>query len=125
MKFKIGRKTILLSEGTYSAVITSIKKITNFKRPALEFIFEIVEGEYKGVELRGFCNADYEVFSSNTKLYKWYEKATGQSLEPSDDLDADDFLNRVLKVKIENKKSKKTGNDFSNVTEILGVVREI
>lgn len=125
MKFKVGRQNNVIPDGIYQAIVTDIKERHTFKRPALFFTFEIADGPHSGVQAYGFCNASYKTYTSRTKLYAWYEAATGDSLDADDDLDTDDFLNRVLKVRIERKTAKKTKNEFSNVTAILDLVREL
>jgi hypothetical protein len=121
MKLKIGKKNDCIPEGEYLAIVTGIRKTQTFKRPVLEFNFEIADGEYKGNAVKGFCNADYESFTSRTKVYGWYERAAGNSPENLDEIETDDFKEKVLRVKVASKTSKKTGIIFSNVIDILGV----
>jgi len=125
MKFKVGKRNNCIPDGEYDAIVNEIRRIQTYRRPALEFHFEIADGEHRGTELKGFCNADYESFTNRTKLYQWYEKVTGDSLEADSMLDTDQFKEKVLQVRVESKTSKKTGNKFSNVVEILGVKCEL
>jgi 3'-phosphoadenosine 5'-phosphosulfate sulfotransferase (PAPS reductase)/FAD synthetase len=125
MKLKVGKKNDCIPEGEYLALVTGIRKTQTFKRPALEFNFEIADGEHKGNEVKGFCNADYECFTSRTKFYEWYERATGDSPANLEEMDTEDFQEKVLRVKVASKPSKKTGIMFSNVIDILGVKCDI
>lgn len=125
LTFKVGKKRSWVPPGIYQAKITKIEQVNNFNKPVLNFIFEIVAGDCREVELRGFVNANYETFSENTKLYQWYLAASGEALLPEETIHMDDFYNKVLEVKVEDKISKKTKNQFSNVTEILRVVHEL
>lgn len=126
LKFKVGNKRSWVPPGAYRVKVNNIEKKTPFgDRPVLEFLFEIVSGDHKGVELRGFCNANYETFSENTKLYQWHAAVTGDELEPGDELEINVFFDKILEVEVEEKISKKTKNKFSNVTKILGVIGEL
>lgn len=126
LKFKVGNKKSWVSPGIYQVKIVRIEKKTPFKdKPVLEFLFEITSGEYKGIELRGFCNANYEIFSENTKLYQWYAAVTGDVLGYGDELDTNVFFDKIIEVQIEEKISKKTKNKFSNVTKIIRMVYEL
>lgn len=125
MKLRVGERQSSVPEGEYQAIVKDIRTSKNFNRDVFEFLFEIVDGPHKGVQARGFCNADYEAFTSHTKLYHWYEMVTKDALTTGDELDTDDFYNKVLIVRVETKVSKKTKNEFSNVTEIVGVKDEL
>ncbi|MEZ4873077.1 MAG: hypothetical protein R2827_12730 [Bdellovibrionales bacterium] len=58
----VGKRMADMPDGRYKARITEINERQFFKgKRSLEFCFEIVEGEYHGVTLRGFMNAHYEV----------------------------------------------------------------
>jgi len=104
----------------------NIEKVCVFKsKPVLFLSFEIVEGEHRGIVLRGFCNAAHETFSENTKLYQWYYKITGDALEPGDEADLSPLFNKVLKIQVSDNVSRKTKNKFSNVKDILGVICEL
>lgn len=125
LKFKVGNKRAWIPAEIYNAEVVSIEQKMLFKdKPILEFIFEIASGEHEKTELRGFCNANYQTFSENTKLYQWCAAATGNTFEPGEELDLGVFYNKVLIVKVEEKISRKTKNKFSNVTEILGIFYE-
>ena len=124
---KVGTNHHVVPDSEYKCFVKEINEGSyRGKRPLYEFIFEIAEGEHKGVQLRGFVNAHYESFSSNTKLYQWYCTATGEEeLETNDTLNLDDFKDRLLLVKTSTKKSKMTKNKFSNVEVIVKYLQDL
>jgi len=125
MKISVSKKSASIPPGEYQSIIKDISLTKNFKRDIIEFLFEVVEGPYSGTALRGFCNGSTVEISSHSKLYRWYQCATGDELEDGHELNTDDFLNKVLTVDVKTKISKKTKNSFSNVTDILGVRYEL
>jgi len=127
MKIKIGKPNTIIPPGNeYRAYITEIKESNTYKRKALEFTFEIdTPEEFAGTELRGFCNADYEVFTNRTKLVKWLEVAIGKEFEAGDEIDLDEFKEKLLRISVETKTSKRTKMEFSNVTDILELELEL
>lgn len=124
MKFKIGERQAAIPSGEYHAVLWELKETQLFKKRHLVFTFEIRGGLHHGMHLRGFINADYDSFSPFTKLWKWAAAVAEGDMDPGDELDTEIFWHKILKVRVETKISKKTGNPFSNVTEIEGVVIE-
>lgn len=121
-----GERTQRIPSDKYKAMIIEIKKGKyKGKRDNFYFTFEIAEGPHKGVQIRGFVNAHYKVFSEYTKLIQWYERATGHPVEPGEEINLQNFQNRVLVVNVEDKTSKETKNAFSNVTDILSLVAEL
>jgi hypothetical protein len=125
IKVRVGLRAQVVPPGAHRARVTQIKEGEFFKRRTIEFVFELVDGEHKGVQVRGFLNGDYDAFSAHTKLYKWFTAATKDELEPGAELDLDAFYNKVFEVQIETKTSRKTKNQFSNVTEILRTVWDL
>lgn len=127
LKIKVGSPRSWIPPGKCHVTVKNIEKTRPFKdKWAFQFTFEVSDGEYHGVQLRGFCNANYETYSQNTKLFQWLSVVTGDDfLEPGDELDLNVFFDKLLEVKVEEKISKKTKNKFSNVTEIIGVVCEL
>lgn len=126
LKFKVGNKRSWVPPGTYQLKVNSIEQKTLFQnKSVLEFLFEIATGDHRGVELRGFCNANYETFSENTKLYQWHAAVTGDELEPGDELGVEVFYKKVIEAEVEDKISRKTKSKFSNVTKILKVIYEL
>lgn len=125
MKLKVGNSIDTVPDGTYELIIRKIEQSTVYKRPCLVFMFEVATGKFKGSELKGFCNVDYETFSNRTKIYQWYFIVTGDELEHGDSLDTEDFIAKVIEAKVVTKTSRRTKMEFSNVTEILKVVGEV
>ncbi|MBK8202625.1 MAG: hypothetical protein IPK68_10030 [Bdellovibrionales bacterium] len=121
IKVKVGAAHKVVPDGEYKCIVREIKAGTFVgKRKTFEFHFEIAEGEHKGVQVRGFVNGNYESFSSNTKLYRWHCIANGESELPvGDEINLDDFLDKVFVARIVTKESKKTKNLFSNVEEVI------
>ena len=121
IKVKVGAAQKVVPDGEYKCLVREIKEGSFVgKRKTYEFIFEIADGEHKGVQIRGFVNGNYESFSSNTKLYRWYCFAIGESELPvGDELSLDEFLDKLFVVRIVTKISKKTKNTFSNVEEVI------
>lgn len=125
MRFLIGERFTAVPEGEYEVVLKDIKDHKTYKRPSLMFVFEIVKGEHAGTKANAFLNINYKTFSPFTKLYKWHTTVLGHELGPDEEINTDVFLNKVLRVKVEAKIAKKTKNTFSNVTDILGVIRDL
>ena len=120
-----GPRSEVIPPGEYQSVVVDWKLEQKYGRRSLVLIHEIAAGENRGVQLRQWLNANYETFSPQTKLYRQYEIVTGEALEEGEELNPDDFKERVYRVRVETKKSQKSGNEHSNVTEILDVVREL
>ncbi len=126
MDFTIGTRQTKIPPGEYSAKVIEIKTDTFIgKRKSLQFTFEIMEGEFRGTQLRGWLNAHYESFSEHTKLYRWYSVVYKDDMDTGEKKTTDVFFDKILKIKVETKASKKTKNEFSNVTDILGVIHDL
>ena len=126
MDFTIGTRQTKIPPGEYSAKAMEIKEGTFIgKRKSLQFTFEIAAGEYRGTQLRGWVNAHYDSFSEHTKLFRWYGVACKDDMDIGEKKTTDVFFDKILKIKVETKSSKKTKNEFSNVTDILGVVYDL
>jgi hypothetical protein len=126
IKIKAGVRHAHIPPGNYKVRVTEIRESTFInKRKTFEFHFEVAEGEFKGTNMRGFVNGNYESFSPYTKLHRWMLPFTKGDLESGDELDLDIFMNKILIASVADKISRKTGNIFSNVTEILGVHCEL
>ena len=124
--FKIGSCLAHVPPGQYKVKVVDIHQTKYMnKRPTLEFEFEIVDCEYRGTKIRGFVNADYETFSAYTKLYKWYFIATGDELGYGDEGDFSEFEDKIFLAEVETKESRKTKNQFSNVTDLISLLGEI
>lgn len=126
MKIKCGQRHQAVPPGEYRVKVTDIREGTFVgKRRSIEFIFEISDGEHFGKSIRGYANAHYDTFSEYTKLRQWIQAVTRIDSEPGCEIDLDVFYGKILRAQIESKKSRKTGNTFSNVTNILGVVCDL
>jgi hypothetical protein len=111
--------------GEYEAIVHSVSVEKKYNRKTLVLMFEIHGGENDGEYLRGFANANYEVFSKETKVSKWVECSLGRELEEGEDIDpVKAFQERILKVQVEDKETK-GGILLSNITDIIGLVREL
>ena len=68
LKVKAGMRSQLVPAGTYFSKITDIKRVAGFgSKPTYVFLFEIVDGPHRGVNLCGFVPAHYYSFSEYTK----------------------------------------------------------
>ena len=124
--FQVGDRRSALPEGEYDVVLLKIEKASyGGKRARLDFVFEVRSGEFRGSIVKAFVNSQYEKFSSFTKLYQWWCIAAGREPEEGEDISTQVFFDKVLRVKIETKVSRKTAIAFSNVTQILSVTGEI
>ena len=77
------------------------------------------------VVVNAYINAHHDSFSEHSKLNQWATVVLGERLEEGVDISTDIFKDKILKVEIEAKPSKKTNIPFNRVTSILGVDREI
>ena len=126
LKIRLGDRHQFIPPGEYRAKITDIREGTFVgKRKSLEFMFELLDGEHVGKTARGYVNAHYDSFSEYTKLRQWITAVGKIDTDPGTEIGLDLFFDKVLRVQVETKISKKTGNTFSNVTGILGVVCEL
>lgn len=123
---KVGERLPTIPPGQYLAKVTEIVP-TMFlnKRKTLEFRFEIVDGPYRGVRIRGFVNAHYESFTNFSKLGQWILKVLKEELPAGEELNLNIFFDKILVVQVETKISRKTKHSFSNVVDILEVKLEI
>lgn len=124
LKFKLGRKSQAIPDGEYLAKVLEIKRTQVFQKPVLELDFEVADGEHRGSALKAFINFPYETFSAQTKLYRWASVVLNGA-SPGDEIDASIFLDKLLRVRVEMKESRRTKNRFSNVTEILAMVGDL
>lgn len=126
MDFTIGTRQTKIPPGDYSARVVEVKEGTFIgKRKSLQFAFEIADGDYQGTQLRGWVNAHYESFSEHTKLFRWYSNVCKDDMDVGEKKTTKVFFDKILKIKVETKISKKTQNEFSNVTDILGVIYDL
>lgn len=126
LKVPIGTKLTNIPNGEYEAILEKIEEEKKFNRRTLIFTFKIVSGDYSQYLARAFVNFNYETFTEHSKLYKMYFATLGREVDFDEtEINLADFYERVLLVKIENKASKKTGNKFGNVTEIIKTVRAL
>jgi hypothetical protein len=119
LKLKVGENRACIDPGKYKAFIRNISMEQKYQKDTLVFLFEIAEGPHKGIQCNGYCNANYASFTSNTKLHKWYSNVAGEEPSPGTDFDLEVFYDKVLLVEVSTKKSRKTGNLFSNVMSVL------
>lgn len=123
----VGKRTADVPPGQYQARIVEIqaKEFFGKNKRQLEFTFEIAEGEFQEISLLGFANAHYTTFTPFTKLYRWYSIAAEEEPDEGEIFDLNILFDKIFLVEVDRKKSRKTGNPFSNVTEILSLVCEI
>lgn len=125
IKFTVGERQPVIPSGEYQVRVEEIKETAFMnKRKTYTFVFRIVHGDFHDVLVRGFVNAAYQSFSEHTKMYKWASVVHKDDMEPGAELDLSAFYDKVFLVRIEPKKSKKTKNEFGNVTEIIKVIAE-
>jgi hypothetical protein len=123
---KVGSRQQRVPPGEYLAEVVEVKEGSFIgKRRTLQFQFKISDGPSRGILINGFVNAHYESFTEYSKLYQWYQRATGHSLNPDEEINLENFYHKLLKVRVEDKTSKKTGNKFSNVSDILALAGEL
>ncbi len=123
---KIGDSLRHIPDGEYKAIVRDIHADSFIKqRKSFVIKFEVAEGEHKGVALNSYLNGQYETFSARTKLFQWYSTVAGYEPDTGDEINLEMFQDKLLKVKVETKISKKTGQKFSNVTNVLEVVCEL
>ena len=122
---KIGERQKTVPEGHYKAVVLKIEERTRFNKKQLDFTFELKDQNEHGVILKAFLNANYESFTSHTKIYRWLAVANKNDLEEGAVFSEKIFYNKVFLVEVKEKISRKTKNLFCNVTEIVKVLHEI
>jgi hypothetical protein len=125
LKVRAGANSQRVPPGQYRVRIINIEQKATFNKPIFIFKFEIAEGDHHGKSLNGFVNGAYEVFSPNTKLYQWYQVASGEAPEAGEAIEFGAFENKIFLVEVKDKESKKTKLVFSNVVELLGVICEL
>ena len=125
-KVDVDEQFELLPEGTYEVVIKDVneKERTKYKSTetemALNFEFEVVEGEYKGRLLWKTVSPVYnEGFEGGQPswLYRILKACGVEVFEPTAK-DINDLIGKNLKVVIEHKKSK-DGTIYSNIVSFL------
>jgi hypothetical protein len=126
LRLRMGGGTLShIPAGEYEADVLKVEIESIYKRKSLVLHFQVQGGPHDGIIMRGFANADYETFSKETKVRKWLELSLDRELEDGEDIDLPKtFMNRILRVRVEDKKIK-GDRIISNVTDILGFVREL
>ena len=120
MKMKIENSGICISGGVHDATIKKIVKVTTLYGDAVKFFFAITDMvDENGDEpvINGMCSANK--LSTATKLYRWISAITGSQLLVGVEIDFDNFIGIGVKILVVN--TQKNGNEYSNVTEIIGV----
>ncbi|MBY0315650.1 MAG: hypothetical protein K2Q26_09030 [Bdellovibrionales bacterium] len=115
----IGGGVAHVPPGDYKARITQIRK-TSFKgkRDTYCFVFEVVDGQHKGVVINGYANAQYKKFSKHTKLYRWITAVEGQEPELEEGYDLEVMKDAILLVRVKDTQTTQK-QVVSNVEEII------
>lgn len=116
----------LIPEGRYTAQCIDIKKATvaqktvkgTFaKTPKIVLKFKILEGEYRGIDLLMYINANYTFFNPGTLFYRSWMIASGRKPERRNRMSLQVFRNHIFTVLV--KTSKPQFGDGSEMPEMF------
>jgi len=111
-----------VDEGMYKAVIASIDEKEGNNGPYLLWSFKIlhpiIDGEQvaEPMNVAGFTPL---IVQDDTKLDKWLKACGTNVAEDGDEFDTEDLIGKKIQVLVENKSSKKNGQERSQVTKLL------
>src|SRR4051812_35938547 len=123
LKFAVGEKAVAVPNGEYKVILEEATVKKGFGKDTLHLNFRIADGKYHGALCRGFVNVQHKKFSSRSKLWQWAEVILGHT--PEDEIEVDDFKDRLLLAEIQTNESNLTKNKFPNVMRILKLIQEL
>lgn len=102
----------LIPVGEYPAVITDIELEEGNYGQQLKFRFEVIEGEYAGKDLLGWCSPK---LNPRSKLYGWAAAALNGNIPKQ--LDTDDLLAKEVTLTVV-KKVKEDGATYNKIDSV-------
>jgi hypothetical protein len=114
-KTTVQEAPLIVPEGTYNAVLTSIEQENTEVRPLVKIGFTIIEGTYEGQNVFGLCSG---IINSMSKLGNWMKIMKGDIPPAGEEVKASDLIGTECRIIITHTK-KKNGSIFANVDEVL------
>ena len=122
MKMKIENSGFTIPAGVHDATIRKIKEVTTQYGEALKFFFAVTDVFDENGEapvINGLCSANK--LTPSTKLYRWVSAMTDTvgPLKKDVEINFADYEGKSVKILVVN--AEKNGQEYSNVTEIIGI----
>jgi hypothetical protein len=84
---------VTVDEGEYPARFAGYEERTTEFGDAVQFKFVLLDEEHSGVEIRGLAS---KKLSPKSKMRGWVEGMIGRVLEPGEEIDLDDMIDRKV-----------------------------
>ena len=127
VKYEAGFSRPIIPEGEYKAKFLGVKEITRTEGVDYDRIvlnFEICEGEEAGVQLGRVCGTKC---TTGTMLGKFAAAMSGTPLEMIKEgktIDLGKLEGNVYRVSVEDVIPKKTGEKYSSIGKVYGIVKD-
>jgi len=117
---KVTETPVIVPEGTYNAVLSSIWPEKSEERQLVRIGFRIEEGSYEGNEVSGLCS---DIINEVSKLGRWIKAIKGSVPEVGEDVLATSLIGNECRIVVTHTK-KDNGTTFANVQNVLPVHHE-
>jgi hypothetical protein len=115
MAYIVKSKSVIDEKVTHRALLIKITEDDRFVR----FMFSILDLPTEPIA-SGICpKVDLE---PGTRLYKWFSGLNGGELVEGDSINPEDFISRVVEVKLKNTTSK--GIEYTNVVDVIKLIQD-
>ena len=115
MHFIVKSKSVIDEKITHRAELIKITEDDRFVR----FTFTLLDVSSKPIA-SGICSN--ESLEPGTRLYKWFSVFNGSDLNEGDSVDPDEFVGRIVEVKIKNTVSN--GIEYINVADVIKLISD-
>lgn len=113
-------ESVMVPEGLYKATVKQIEEGTGTFGDYLKFIFEISEGENKGVTKSSIASKKLTRSKSGkaSKLYDYVEAITKVTPTAGEDLDIEQLLGKPCQILVKNDKEK-DGITYQSISMVM------
>lgn len=111
-----------IPEGLYKAKVTTIEEGTGGFGDYFKFIFEITEGEQKGVTRSAIASKKLSksMSGSVSKLFGYFKALTKAEPKSGESVDIDQLIGKECHILVKNGKEK-DGVMFQDITEVMPI----
>jgi hypothetical protein len=108
----------LVASGAYEAELVEVKQFSNAFGSRIGFVFEIVGGEYDGVQLMRSCSPTLTKQSKLTEIIKGILKREPTEMEMTKGFDLDSLVETTCHILVMTEQAK-NGKTFSNIERVF------
>ena len=118
VKPKAIREPELVASGAYEAELVEVKQFSNAFGSRIGFVFEIVGGDYAGVQVMRSCSPQLSRQSKLAEIIKGLTKREPTDLETARGYDLSRLVDTTCQILVMTEQAK-NGKTFSNIERVF------